>query len=191
VNALVMGDGTDIARACAERLRDDGMTVALTSADRAVEDARELCGRTGVDVLVTCPGLHVDGSIEDTPEALFCDLLAVDLTAVFRVGRECFAAMRKQGKGSMIHIASDAGIRGAHEMAAFSVMSAGVIALAELFAAEGAPHGIRSNAVCPRTGTDIAAVVAWLASEQSAHLSGATLRLDDAAGAAMVLDTRV
>ena len=91
----------------------------------------------------------------------------------------------------MIHIASDAGIRAAHEMAAFSVMSAGVIALAELFAAEGATHGIRSNAVCPRSDADIAAVVAWLASEESAHLSGATLRVDGAAGAAMVLDTRV
>ena len=49
----------------------------------------------------------------------------------------------------MIHIASDAGIRADHEQASYSVMSAGLIALAELFAAEGAPHGVRSNAVCP------------------------------------------
>jgi 3-hydroxybutyrate dehydrogenase len=191
MNALIMGDGSDAAQACAERLRQDGMTVVLTTADRSVDDAIGLSSRTGVDVLVTCPEMRVEGSIESTPEAVFRELLAVDLTAVFRVGRECFKAMRQQGAGSMIHIASDTGIRAAHETAAFSVMSAGVIALAELFAAEGAPHGIRSNAVCPRSDTDVAAVVAWLASEESAHLSGATLRVDGAAGAAMVLDTRV
>jgi NAD(P)-dependent dehydrogenase (short-subunit alcohol dehydrogenase family) len=98
--------------------------------------------------------------------------------------------MRAQGEGSMIYVASDVGIRGEHEVAAYSVACAGVIALAELFAAEGAPHGIRSNAVCPRAGDDVTPVVAWLASSEAAHMSGATLRVDDAAGAAMVLDTR-
>jgi NAD(P)-dependent dehydrogenase (short-subunit alcohol dehydrogenase family) len=191
MNALVMGKGSDTTQACVERLREDGMTVVLTSADRAVDDALELGSRDGVDVLVTCPELRVDGSIESTSEALFRELLAVDLTAVFRVGRVCFEVMRRRGGGSMIHIASDAGIRATHEMAAFSVMSAGVIAVAELFAAEGAAHGIRSNAVCPRSGTDIAAVVAWLASGESTHVSGATLRVDGAAGAAMVVDTRI
>jgi NAD(P)-dependent dehydrogenase (short-subunit alcohol dehydrogenase family) len=191
MNALVIGEGSDVAQACVQRLREDGMTVVVTSADRAVDDALELGSRNGVDVLVTCPEMRVDGSIESTPEAVFRELLAVDLTAVFRVGRVCFESMRKQGAGSMVHIASDAGIRAAHETAAFSVMSAGVIAVAELFAAEGAAHGIRSNAICPRSGTDIAAVVAWLASAESAHVSGATLRVDGAAGAAMVVDTRV
>src|ERR1700733_3515945 len=129
-----MGERADVTQPCAERLREDGLTAVLTRADRSVHDAAEL-GRSGWDVLVTCPELRVDGSIEATPEAVFRELLAVNLSAVFRTGRESFAAMRKQGAGSVIHIASDAGIRAAHEMAAFSVMSAGVIALAELFAA--------------------------------------------------------
>ncbi len=111
--------------------------------------------------------------------------------------------MRAQGAGSMIHVASDAGIRAAHETAAYSVTSAGVIALAELFAAEGAPHGVRCNAVCPadrslreraradgRPHRSVASLVAWLACDESAHMSGATLRIDGGAGAAMVADTR-
>lgn len=191
MNALVMGEASEVGRACAQRLREDGMTVVLSTAGRAVDDARALNRSGGVDVLVTCPEMSFDGSIESTPEPVFRELLAVNLTAVFRVGRECFKPMQAQGGGSMIHVASDAGIRAAHETAAFSVMSAGVIAVAELFAAEGAPHGIRSNAVCPRSGTDVAAIVAWLASEQSAQVSGATVRVDGAAGAAMVLDTRI
>jgi NAD(P)-dependent dehydrogenase (short-subunit alcohol dehydrogenase family) len=132
-----------------------------------------------------------DESIEATSEAVFRELLEVNLTAAFRVSRACFGAMRAQGGGSMIHIASDAGVRAAHDTAAYSVMSAGVIALAELFAAEGAAYGIRSNALCPRSGTDVAPIVAWLASDESSHMSGATLRVDDAAGAAMTVDTRI
>ena len=46
-------------------------------------------------------------------------------------------------------MASDAGIRGVHEIPAYSVTKAGVVAVSELFAAEGAPFGIRANAVCP------------------------------------------
>jgi NAD(P)-dependent dehydrogenase (short-subunit alcohol dehydrogenase family) len=99
--------------------------------------------------------------------------------------------MRARGGGSMIHVTSEAGIRAAHETAAYSIASAGVIALSELFAAQGAEHGIRANAVCPRAGVDFVPVVAWLASDASAHVNGATIRVDDGAGAAMVLDTRV
>ena len=73
----------------------------------------------------------------------------MNLTALFRISRACFGTMRDSGGGSMIHIASDAGIRAVHEIAAYSVTKAGVIAVSELFGAEGAPYGIRSNAVCP------------------------------------------
>jgi NAD(P)-dependent dehydrogenase (short-subunit alcohol dehydrogenase family) len=107
--------------------------------------------------------------------------------------------MREQGSGSIIAVASDAGIRAVHTAAAFSVTSAGVIALAELLAAEGAADGVRCNAVCPSVACseapaegaqDVAALVAWLACDESAHVNGATLRIDGGAGAAMVADTR-
>ena len=50
------------------------------------------------------------------------------------------------------------------------------------------------SAVAGRAGSALfilADVVVWLASQESAHVSGATLRVDGAAGAAMVLDTRI
>jgi NAD(P)-dependent dehydrogenase (short-subunit alcohol dehydrogenase family) len=177
MNAFVMSGSPD---GVAQRLRDQGMTVA---------EGLELTGGR-VDVLVTCAATRFDGSIEETPERVFRELLEANLSAAFRLSRECFAVMRDQGGGSMIHIASDAGIRAADEVAAYSVTCAGVIAMSELFAAEGAPHGIRANAVCPSPGADVASIVAWLASDASAALSGATLRVDGAAGAAMVVDTR-
>jgi NAD(P)-dependent dehydrogenase (short-subunit alcohol dehydrogenase family) len=193
--ALVTAGSSESAGACVRALRDEGMTVIeydqldVASADEAVELARERGGGR-LDVLVTNPGMVFEGSIKATPETVFRELLAANLTSPFRVGRACFQTMRAQGGGSMIHIASDAGIRAIHTAAACSVMSAGAIAVAELFAAEGAPYGIRSNAVCPRAGVDTASVVVWLASDHSAHVSGATLRVDGGAGAAMLVDTR-
>jgi NAD(P)-dependent dehydrogenase (short-subunit alcohol dehydrogenase family) len=209
--ALVRAPAWDGARSCVERLLQEGMAVAVAapdanaapagasfiqcdprdraSCDRVVERAIELGGGR-LDVLVTGAGVFMEGSIESTPVDAFRDIIEANLTSVFRLARACFAPMRAQGGGSMIHVASDAGIRAAHEKAAFSVTSAGVIALAELLAAEGAPHGIRSNAVGPAAGVDASALVAWLASDASSPLSGATLRVDGAAGAAITQDTR-
>jgi NAD(P)-dependent dehydrogenase (short-subunit alcohol dehydrogenase family) len=246
--ALVTGGTSGIGKACVERLRAEGMTVAFTgrsaergeavahktdasfvacdhrdraASDRAVERALEL-GAGRLDVLVANAGILFQGPIEATPEAVFLELLEVNLTSVFRISRACFAPMRAQGSGSLILIASDAGIRAVHELAAYSVTKAGVIAVAELLAAEGAPHGVRSNAVCPGdivpgvqatpaghedhaedpsgwvlppsgrfgTGADVASLVAWLASDESAHMTGATLRIDGGTGAAMRIVTR-
>ena len=173
--ALITDGASEVGRACVQRLRDEGMAVSFTGSDRERGEAiaretggtfiecdlrdRAACDRTveraleleggRLDVLVTQAATVFEGSIEATPEATFRELLEVDLTALFRVTRACFATMRARGRGSMIHVASDAGIRAAHEMAAHSVVSAGLIAIAELFAAEGAPLGVRSNAVCP------------------------------------------
>lgn len=246
--ALVTGGTSGIGRACVERLCAEGMTVVFTgrneergaavtdvtgavflrcdardrtASDRAVEQAVELGGGR-LDVLVANAGIIMSGSIEETPEEAFRELLEVNLTSLFRTSRACFAPMKEQGRGSMIHIASDTGVRGIHGIAAYSVTKAGVVCVSELFAAEGAPHGIRANAVCPGdvapgvqatpaglehhaespegwvlppsgrfgTGADVAALVAWLASDQSEHMNGATLRLDGAAGAALRVLTR-
>ena len=178
-----------VAEECAQRLREQGMEVVQCALG---EVAAALDGLDGaLDVLVTVSDTLAEGSIEGTSDEAFRDLLEANLTAVFRASRAAFGAMRTHGAGSMIHVCGDAGIRAAHETATYSVACAGVIALSEVFAAEGAPHGIRANAVCARPGTDVASIVAWLASDESAHVNGATIRVDDGAGAAMVLDTRV
>jgi NAD(P)-dependent dehydrogenase (short-subunit alcohol dehydrogenase family) len=90
------------------------------------------------------------------------------------------------------------------------VLKAGSVTLAEMLAADGAPHGIRANAICPGNtlpgmsgddpsrwpptpgGTqvhadDVAACVAYLASDEGKHVNGATIRIDGAVGAALIL----
>jgi NAD(P)-dependent dehydrogenase (short-subunit alcohol dehydrogenase family) len=191
--ALVAAGTSQSGAECVRRLCEEGVTVAFTGGERA--RGRSLARQTGatfidcdhrdrarcdlavaraleltggrLDVLVTSPAMQLEGSIEATSEAAFRELIEVNLTSLFRIGRASFQAMRARGGGSMVHIASDAGIRAAHERAACSVASAAAIAASELFAAEGAPHRIRSNAVCPAPGTDVAPLVAWLASEEA------------------------
>jgi NAD(P)-dependent dehydrogenase (short-subunit alcohol dehydrogenase family) len=247
--AFVTGGTSGIGKACVERLSAEGMTVVFTgrneergqavasstgatflrcdgrdraASDQAVEDVLRIGGGR-IDVLVANAGILMSGSIEQTPEPAFRELVEVNLTSLFRTSRACYGPMLAQGGGSMIHIASDTGIRGIHGIAAYSVTKAGVVAVSELFAGEGAQHGIRANAVCPGdvvpgvqatptgfehhaespeewvlppsgrfgTGEDVAALVAWLASDESAHVNGATLRIDGAAGAAFRIATRV
>ena len=164
-----------IGKACVERLRAEGMTVVFTgrsddrgrqvaastgatflhcdardreASDRAVEEAARL-GDGRIDVLLANAGIVFGDTIENTPEPAFLELLEVNLTSLFRTSRACFGLMRDQGGGSMIHLASDSGIRGVHEIPAYSVTKAGVVAVSELFAAEGAPFRVRANAVCP------------------------------------------
>lgn len=246
--ALVTGGTSGIGKACVERLRAEEMVVAFTGrneergravaaatgavflacdardragSDHSVAEALRIGGR--LDLLVANAGIIFGGTIEATPEPAFRELVEVNLTAVFRHARACFAAMRDQGGGSIVVLASDTAIRGAHEIPAYSVTKAGALAVAELFAAEGAPHGVRANAVCPGdvvpgvqatpeghdehaedpagwtlppsgrfgTGADVAALVAWLASDESSHMTGAALRIDGGMGAAMRAVTRV
>jgi NAD(P)-dependent dehydrogenase (short-subunit alcohol dehydrogenase family) len=157
------------------------------------------------------------GPLETTPEPVLRELFEVNLTATFRYSRAGLSLMREQGGGVILHIVSDAAIRGIHHLAGYTVTKAAVHAMSELFAADGAPHGVRVNAICPGAtypgvqstvegyedhsedaakwaaplsgrhgrGSDVANLVAWLASDEAEHVSGATIRVDGAASAAM------
>ena len=236
--ALVTGGTGGIGSAVVRRLRADGYDVVFCgrdpqrgadleratgalfcradatdrgACDASVEFALERCGR--IDLLVANAGILAQGPLTGTSDEEFELLVETNLTATFRYGRALFAAMRGQGGGAMVLIASDSAIRGSHRVPAYSVVKAGVVAIAELLGAEGAPHGIRVNALCPgntlpgmagddaagwratasgafATGEDVAAAVAFLASAEAAHINGATLRIDGGTGAALQAVTR-
>jgi NAD(P)-dependent dehydrogenase (short-subunit alcohol dehydrogenase family) len=236
--ALVTGGTGGIGSAVVRRLCADGYEVVFCGRDE--RRGAELEGETGavfrqadatdraacdasvafalarlgkIDVLVANAGILVQGPLGDTSDEQFERLVETNLTSTFRYGRALFEPMRRQGGGAMVLIASDSAIRGSHRIPAYSVVKAGVVAIAELLGAEGAPHGIRANAVCPgntlpgmagddaaawrptargafATGDDVAAAVAFLGSDEGAHINGATLRIDGATGAALQAATR-
>jgi NAD(P)-dependent dehydrogenase (short-subunit alcohol dehydrogenase family) len=238
-SALVTGGTGGIGSAIVRRLRADGYDVvfcgrdadraaalerqtgalfrAADATDRAACDASvafalQRLGR--VDLLVANAGILVRGPLAGTSDEEFERLLETNLTSTFRYARALFAPMRRQGSGVMVLVASDSAIRGSHRVPAYSAVKAGVVAIAELLGAEGAPYGIRANAVCPgntlpgmagddpagwrptasgafATAEDVAGAVAFLASAEAAHINGATLRIDAATGAALQAMTRI
>jgi NAD(P)-dependent dehydrogenase (short-subunit alcohol dehydrogenase family) len=173
VRAYVTGGTSGIGRACVERLRADGADVVFSgrndargravaqstgaaflrcdltdraAADRALDEAIETLG--GLDALVLNAGILFQGSIEETPDAAFRELLEVNVTAVFRAARRAWPVLVEH-RGAVVVIGSDTTIRGVHGLAAYSVSKAAVGAVSELLAGEGAPVGVRVNCVCP------------------------------------------
>jgi 3-oxoacyl-[acyl-carrier protein] reductase len=113
----------------------------------AVETARRVFGR--LDVLINCAGILKAHLLEETPEKEWNEVLQVNLTGAFLLSKAAMAAMRQQGGGAIVHIASRMAIRVKEGHGAYAASKAGILQLTQMAALEGAPHGIRVNCVCP------------------------------------------
>jgi NAD(P)-dependent dehydrogenase (short-subunit alcohol dehydrogenase family) len=113
----------------------------------AVDTARRVFGR--LDVVVNCAGILRGSRLEDTSEEDWNAVLRVNLTGAFLVTKAAMKAMREQGGGAIVHIASRMAIRVKEEHGAYAAAKAGILQLTQMAALEGAPHGIRVNCVCP------------------------------------------
>jgi len=113
----------------------------------AVETARRVFGR--LDVVINCAGILRGSRLEDTSEEDWNQVLRVNLTGAFLVTKAAMKALREQGGGAIVHIASRMAIRAKEEHGAYAASKAGILQLTQMAALEGAPHGIRVNCVCP------------------------------------------
>jgi NAD(P)-dependent dehydrogenase (short-subunit alcohol dehydrogenase family) len=148
---VVTGRDETRGRAAAARLGEAGRFVAADAADagaveRSVADALEALGR--LDVLVNNAGIALTERLIDTPIEHFDRLMAANVRGCFLYARACMPAL-VETRGSMVHIASDAGLRGEQPIGAYSVTKAAVVMLAKMLALDGASDGVRSNCVCP------------------------------------------
>ena len=167
-----------------------------------------------IDVLVNNAGLVVppssygDGRMEEVRRGL-----EVNLFGTMRLCQGVVPGMVARGWGRVINIASTAGMYGPPGLMAYSIAKAGVIAFSRSLAVEIAASGVTVNAVSPgpvatpnyvaakgpdamarRAGSnpsgrlampeDVAGLVAYLASEAAAHLSGQNIALDGGEAAA-------
>jgi len=174
MRVLVTGGTAGIGAACVTRLAADGHAVAFTgrdaargaevaartgatflqvditdraAADAAVARAAETVG--GLDAVVANAGILSRAQLTEIAPDEFRRLLETNLTSQFRTARAAWPHLVAAGGGSIAVIGSDTSFRGSHRCPAYSVMKAGSVMLAEMLAANGAPHGIRANAICP------------------------------------------
>lgn len=115
--------------------------------EAAVADAGDALG--GLDVLVCCAGIQRYGTVVDTPEAVWDDVLDVNLKGVFLAAKAAVPALRRRGGGAIVVVSSVQAYASQTSVAAYTASKGGVNALVRAMALDHAPDRITVNAVCP------------------------------------------
>ncbi|HKE16642.1 MAG TPA: SDR family NAD(P)-dependent oxidoreductase [Kofleriaceae bacterium] len=195
------------AAAAAQRAGQVSLAVDVTdehAVAAAVARSETLVGP--IDILVTSAGITGPNlPTEEYPVDAWRQVIDIDLTGPFLCSRAVVPGMRARDYGRIVHIASIAGKEGNPNAAAYSAAKAGVISLTKSLGKELAGTGVRVNCVTPaavrtemfeqmtethiqymlskipmgRFGltAEIAAMIAWLASEECSFSTGAVFDL--------------
>ncbi len=158
----------------------------------------------GLDILVTGAGLYLEQGVADMTDEAWRRTLAVNLDGVFHACRAAMPLLRRGG--SVVNIASMAGHRGSVRHAHYAACKAAVLAFTRSLVHELSPAGVRANCVSPgiiatpmtesimaqngaaliaatpmrRFGTpdEVASVIAFLASDAAAFVTGETIHIN-------------
>jgi NAD(P)-dependent dehydrogenase (short-subunit alcohol dehydrogenase family) len=103
----------------------------------------------GLDFLVLNAGDGISATIEGTDDELWNRTMELNATAPFRFIRSVAPIMRGQGGGKIVIVASEAGLHGAANVAAYSASKHAIVGLMRSAAAELSRDNIHVNAVCP------------------------------------------
>lgn len=192
---------TDVAALAGTVAVDISSAAAVTP---AFEEIDRLIG--GIDVLVANAGISVRAPFDEITDEQWSAVVGTNLTGAFLTSREAVRRMKVQGSGLLLFTASTNGLAGHPFYADYNATKAGVLLLMRTIAREYAP-AIRANAVNPgyvltpmqqREYTaemleavnesiplkrharpdEVAALFAFLASDQAAYFTGASFNLD-------------
>lgn len=151
---LVLVDVADqsatVAAVQARGAAAEAVEVDVSSEKQVVALARDLAAAHGApDVLVNNAGISLLRRAEETSLAQWQEVLAVNLTGPFLCCRELGALMLARAAGSIVNVASVAGLRAVADRAAYNASKHGLIGLTVTLAAEWGGRNVRVNAVCP------------------------------------------
>jgi NAD(P)-dependent dehydrogenase (short-subunit alcohol dehydrogenase family) len=102
-----------------------------------------------IDILYNNAGVDVVGTVQETTEEQWDLVIDTNLKSVFLTCKYVIPQMAQQGGGVIVNTASELGVVGAREMAAYCASKGGVINLTKAMAIDCAPLRIRVNCVCP------------------------------------------
>jgi NAD(P)-dependent dehydrogenase (short-subunit alcohol dehydrogenase family) len=165
--AVVTGAAQGIGRKTAELLAEEGYQLAVMDTRPAGLDGLMFTGDVsdeqdvarfvsevesvygGCDVLVNNAGIASIAPAEDTDAAQWRKVLDVNLTGPFLLCRAFGRRMLVRGTGSIVNVASVAGLLGVADRVAYNASKHGLIGLTRTLAVEWGGRGVRVNAVCP------------------------------------------
>lgn len=169
--ALVTGGGTGIGLACASALAAAGLHVtvfgrrdaplrAAIDAGHAhalmVGDVRTPPAGLEADILVNAAGIARSAPFLRADDALWREMLDVNLMGAVAMTRAVLPGMMARGRGRLIQIASTAALRGYAYTTAYAASKHALLGFVRALALETAEKGVTVNAVCPGfTDTDI------------------------------------
>ncbi|MEP3525308.1 MAG: 3-oxoacyl-ACP reductase FabG [Hyphomicrobiales bacterium] len=238
-NALITGASGGIGKAIAEKLYSLGASVALTGTRESVlnevaaslgerahpivcnlSDSEALNGLVpaaieamgSVDILVNNAGITKDNLFMRMKQEEWDDVIAVNLTAAFKLSKAVLRGMMKARHGRIIQITSVVGVTGNPGQGNYCATKAGIIGMSKSLAQEVASRNITVNSIAPgfietamtdvldekqheaimnnvpagRLGRpdEIASAVAFLASDEASYITGQTLHVNG--GMAMI-----
>lgn len=167
--------GTEQAAALEAELADGGQG-AFVPADLCDEETpallvSEAVERTGrLDAVVNNAGIHMLATVDEADMEAFDRILAVNLRAAVALSRAALPALRQAGGGTIVNVASEAGLVAVPRQVAYNVSKAALIMLTKSLAADHARDGIRAVSVCPgTTRTPLVAEAIRSAPDPEAH----------------------
>ena len=203
MNAVVTGGSGGIGSEVVAQLRSRGWNVVSLSRREGCDITDEpqvkkaFARLDSLDSLIHCAAELIKRPFAELSGDEWDSQLGATLRGAFLCGREAFRLMRERG-GTIVMVSSLSGVFGAEKfpgMSAYVAAKSGLAGLTEALAVEGRRFGIRVNAISPgAVDTDmlrvagvegpaldpaqVARMIVWLASPDSAPLSGANLRMD-------------
>jgi 3-oxoacyl-[acyl-carrier protein] reductase len=190
----------------AEGLQVEGRALDVTRRDSVAAFVAAVVARHGrVDVLVNNAGITRDARLQRLAESDFDEVISVNLKGVFHCAQAVAGLMAEQGSGVILNASSVTGLYGNFGQTNYAASKSGVIGMTRTWARELGPKGVRVNAVCPgfiatdmlktvpdkvledfrsqcwmrRMGQpdEVAAVYAFLASDDASYINGAVLEV--------------